>query len=393
MSSPAKNQEREHALLSASGSHKWLHCPPSARLEDQFADTGSEFAAEGTLAHKIAELKLRKHFTVMKPSAFTREMKKLKTAPLYREEMQGHTDTYLDYVQETAHAYDQTPSVAIEKRLDYSHVAPEGFGTGDCVVIGGNLLHVIDFKYGQGVPVDAAENPQAMLYGLGALAEYGMLFDIQTVRLTIVQPRLSNISWYEISAGELRAWGENIKPVAQMAFDGKGEFCAGEWCRFCRAKAQCRARTDTMTALEAFGNMKPPLITDAEVGDILRRAQTLKAWVTDLENYALSAVLAGGEIPGWKAVEGRSNRMFADTDAAFAAVKAAGYDEATLYERKPITLTAVEKLLGRQTFSDLLGSYVIKPPGKPALVPETDSREAITNKTTAAEAFRKQKEE
>lgn len=383
--------EMKHALLSASGSHKWLHCPPSANLEAQLPETTSSYAEEGRLAHAIGELKLRKHFTPMGPKKFANELKKLQERPHYSPEMLEHTDRYLEFVQAKAHAFSSPPYVVMERRLDYSHIAPEGFGTGDCLIIGGSVLVVIDLKYGQGVPVSAEANPQMMLYALGALKEYALLYGsaITQVVLCIVQPRLGEPSEWEISTADLLAWGESIKPTAQAAFDGKGDFCSGEWCRFCRAKATCRARSNTMTALEAFGGMKPPLISNEEVGDILRRAQTLKAWVTDLEEYALSALLAGETIPGWKAVEGRSNRQFADTDAAFKVLVDAGYNEALLYERKPITLTAVEKLTGKPKFTELLSGQVIKPPGKPTLAPESDHREAVTNKVTAEEAFGK----
>lgn len=378
-----------HALLSASGAHKWLNCPPSARLEEPFPESTSGYAEEGRLAHAIGELKLRKHFTPMGPRKFATELKKLQESPYYNPEMLEHTDKYLEYVQQAVHSFSSPPHISIERRLDYSHVAPEGFGTGDCLIIGGSVLYVIDFKYGKGVPVSAEENPQMMLYALGALRIYGMLYAVDTVRLAVVQPRLGEPSAWETSTINLMAWGESIKPIAQAAFDGKGEFCAGEWCRFCRAKATCRARSNTMTALEAFNGMKPPLINNEEVGDILRRAQTLKAWVSDLEEYALSALLAGEDITGWKAVEGRSNRQFTDTDEAFKVLVKAGYDEAVLYERKPITLTAVETLLKKKQFADLLGDYVIKPPGKPTLAPETDNRESIKTQPTAEEAFGK----
>lgn len=378
-----------HAKLSASKAERWLNCPPSACLEEQLPETTSEYAEEGRLAHAIGELKVRKHFYPMGPKKYSSELKKLQNSPHYNPEMLEHTDAYLEFVQAKAHSFSSPPHIAIERRLDYSHVAPEGFGTGDCLIIGGPVLYVIDFKYGKGVPVEAEGNPQMMLYALGALKEYAMLYAIETVRLCIVQPRLGEPSEWEISVADLLAWAESIKPRAQMAYEGKGEFCAGDWCRFCRAKALCRARAETMTALEAFGGMKPPLISNDEVGDILRRAQTLKAWVSDLEEYALSALLQGEAIPGWKAVEGRSNRQFVDTDEAFKVLVEAGYDEALLYERKPITLTAVEKLTGKTKFTELLGSYVVKPPGKPTLAPETDKREALTVKPTAEEAFGK----
>ncbi len=378
-----------HAKLSASKAERWLNCTPSACLEEQIPETTSDYAEEGRLAHSIGELKLRKYFTPMGPKKYAGELKKLQSNPLYNPEMLEHTDAYLEFVQAKAHSFSSPPYLAIERRLDYSHVAPEGFGTGDCLIIGGSMLYVIDFKYGKGVPVEAEQNPQMMLYALGALKEYAMLYAIDTVRLCIVQPRLGEPSEWEIRVADLLAWAESIKPRAQMAYEGKGEFCAGEWCRFCRAKARCRARTKTMTALEAFGGMKPPLISNDEVGDILRRAQMLKAWVTDIEEYALSALLQGETIPGWKAVEGRSNRQFVDTDEAFKVLIGAGFDEALLYERKPIALTAVEKLTGKTKFAEILAPYVIKPPGKPTLAPETDKREAVTLNPTAKEAFSK----
>ena len=379
----------DHALLSASGASKWLNCPPSARLETQFPESTSGYAEEGRLAHAIAELKLRKTFTEpMGPRKFNAALKKLQENTLYQPEMLTHTDAYLDYIQTITLAYQGKPHVAVEQRLDFSHIVPEGFGTGDCIVIGGNDLYVIDFKYGKGVPVEAEGNPQMMLYALGALAAYDLLYDIRTVRMTIVQPRLNDINRAEMSVDELLAWGESIKPVAAQAMAGEGEFKGGDWCRFCRAKNQCRARADQYTALEAFGKAKPPLITNDEVGDILRQAQGLAAWVDDLEEYALAQCLAGELISGFKAVEGRSNRQFADLDMAFGILTAAGVEEALLYERKPLTLAAIEKQLGKKEFADLLADQIIKPPGKPSLVPDTDKREAIANKISAEEAFK-----
>lgn len=388
----AQEPEREHALLSASGAHKWLHCPPSARLEDTFPDQTSVYAEEGRLAHAIAELKLRKLFVEpMGPRKFNAELKKLQAHELYQEEMMRHIDVYVEYVQRVVHSYTQPPHVVVEKRLNYSDYAPEGFGTGDCIIIGGRSLHIIDFKYGKGVPVSAEGNPQMSLYALGALKEYAMVYDIDVVTMAIIQPRLDNTSEHLTTADDLSAWGESIKPIARQAYNGEGEFCAGEWCRFCRAKAQCRAQADTHLALEVFGGKLPPLLTNEEVGDILVRARNLQTWVSSLEDYALSELLKGEEIPGWKAVEGKSpGRRFINTDEAFAVLVAAGYDEALLYERKPITLTSVEKLLkGRAKFEELLKGYYETPPGKPALAPESDKRKAITNKTTAAEAFGK----
>jgi hypothetical protein len=383
MSSPTK-----HALLPASGAERWLRCTPSARLEQQFEDTGSDYAAEGTLAHAIAELKLRKKFLEpMGTRSFNSHMKKFKNDPLYNEEMQGYTDEYIDYITGVAMQYEHKPYITAEKRVDYSLYAPEGFGTSDCIIIGADTMHVIDFKYGKGVPVDAEKNPQMMLYGLGALSAYSMLYDIKKVVISIVQPRLSNISEYEISRDDIINWGVfEVKPKAQAAFKGEGDFVAGEHCRFCRARAQCRARADTNTALEDFKGINapsksesgkfpmPPLLADDEIGAVLKKMIDVEKYEADLRNYALSAILSGKDIPGWKAVEGRSTRKFDDTDAAFADIEAAGYDEALLYERKPLTLAGVEKGIGKGKFAEVAGSHIVTPPGKPTLVDEADKR-------------------
>lgn len=383
----AKNKEPEHALLSASGACRWLACTPSARLEETLPESTSEYAEEGRLAHEIAELKLRKAFVEpIGPRKFNNQLKKFKENPLYQDEMLKHTDTYLDYVSGIVHGFTALPYVAVEKRLDYSSYAPEGFGTGDTIIIGGNILHVIDFKYGKGVPVSAEMNPQMMLYALGAYTEYSFLYPIETVKMVIIQPRLDMVSEYELITENLLAWGESIKPIAQTAFAGEGEFVPGDHCRFCRAKALCRARSEFNTELESYQQMKPPLISNEEVGQILQRARDLAKWVKDLEDYALAECLKGNEVPGWKAVEGRNVRQFTNQDDAFAVLTGAGYDEAILYERKPITLTNVEKLLGKPKFNELLTNYVEKPPGKPTLAPINDKREAIT-RTSAAEDF------
>lgn len=376
-----------HALLSASGAHKWLHCTPSAKLEETFPETESQYANEGRLAHEIGELKLRKAFIEpMGPKAFNNRLKKLQEDPLYQEEMLKHTDTYLDYVYSVVHGYSSPPYIAVEKRLDYSAYAPEGFGTGDCIIIGGNTLHVVDLKYGKGVPVSAEDNPQMKLYALGAYIEYSFLYPVGTVKMTIVQPRLDSISEWSIQIHDLLKWGDGIKMIAQIAFEGGGVFSPGEHCRFCRAKSLCRARAEFNTSLEEYNMMKPPLISNEEVGQILKRAQDLAAWAKNLEEYALSECLKGNEISGWKAVEGRSTRQFTDTDAAFKVLKDNSIDEAMLYERKPLTLSKVEELIGKKKFKELLTEYVDRPPGKPALVLSSDKREAIT-RITVEEAF------
>ena len=376
-----------HALLSASASHRWIHCTPSVRLEETLPESKSGYAAEGSLAHEIGELRLRKAFTEpMATRTFNSLLKKFQEHELYQDEMLRHTETYLDYVNQVAHSFPSTPYIAVEKKLDYSTYAPEGFGTGDCIIIGGNTLYVIDLKYGKGIPVFAENNPQMMLYALGAYTEYSILYNIETVKMAIIQPRLDSISESEISMTDLLGWGESIKPIAQKAFNGEGEFAPSEHCKFCRAKALCRARSEFNTSLEEFKMAKPPLISNEEVGQIIARAQQLSKWAEDLEEYALAELLRGNHIAGWKAVHGRATRKFTDIDKAFEILKANGIDETMLYERKPLTLTATEKLVGKAQFKTLLSEHVETPLGKPTLAPLSGKREPI-KRASAEEDF------
>lgn len=384
----------QHALLGASSAHRWLHCTPCARLEAGFPDTVSDYAREGTLAHEIAELKLRKKFLEpMSQKMFTTRMNKLKKHELYHPEMQGFTDTYIDYLTECAMRYPVSPSIAAEVRVDFAEWAPEGFGRCDCIIAGGDTLEIIDFKYGKGKPVSAAGNEQLRLYALGALRAYGLVYRIKRVRMAIVQPRLDSITADEMPVEALLDWAENVvRPAAALAYAGEGDFRAGDWCQFCRARSACRARANTsLSIIEDFG--APPdktapiaaaLLSGKEIGAALERARPFIKWAADLESYALEAVLRGEEIPGWKAVAGRSNRVFRDQDAAFDALKQAGFDEALLFEYKPITLTQAEKLAGKTAFATLCGAYIEKPPGKPALVPASDARPPYNS---AAEDF------
>jgi hypothetical protein len=368
-----------------------LHCTPSARLEEQFPDQESEYAAEGTLAHAIAELKLRKHFVEpMGVRTFNKKLKELQADDLYQDEMMRHTDTYVDYIKGIVHGFTTPPYVAIEKRLDYSFYAPEGFGTGDCVIIAGNTLYINDLKYGKGVPVSAVGNPQMRLYALGAYTEYSFLYPIEKVKMAIIQPRLDDISEDEMSIAELLEWGESIKPIAQKAFAGEGDFVPGDHCRFCRARHTCRARTQHYTALEDFNKMVPPLISNEEVGQILERARGLAKWVSDLEEYALAEILKGGDVTGWKAVEGRGSRQYTNIDDAFKRLTENGIEEAMLYERKPLTVAQVEKVLGKAEYRKLLEEpgLVKVEPGKPTLALMSDKRDAIT-RVTAADDFAK----
>lgn len=364
-----------HALLSASSAERWINCPPSARLTENMPDTESPHAAEGTLAHSLAELKVRKKFENMRKSEYDKRLGEIRKNPLYAPEMDGHTDTYLDCILKAAHGYNKVkPYVVAEKRLDYSAYAPGGFGTCDCAMLCKNDLHIFDFKYGKGVPVSAEDNPQLKLYALGALAEYGFLYDIQSVILHIIQPRIDNISDFTIDVDALTAWGNSIRPAAELAYKGEGEFKCGDHCRFCKAKAICRARAEDFFTLEASAELPKELLSDHEIGEILERASRLKNWVSEVEEYVLSELLSGKSVEGWKAVEGRSNRKITDIDSAFEVLKKEGYDEALLYERKPVTLTELEKLVTKKKLEELIGSMIDKPRGKPTLAPESDKR-------------------
>lgn len=399
----------EHALLSASSAHRWLACTAAPRFEEQFPNGTSDYAEEGSLAHSICELYARKHFSVMTNRKFNSELKKLQAKPHYSDEMLKTAEKYVDYLREKAMSYPTTPYVTFEVKVDFSDYVPEGFGTCDCVMIGGDTLHITDYKHGKGVEVSAEENPQMRLYALGALKMFAPVFgdSIKKVSMGICQPRITDDESEDgMTVEELREWGESIKPRAKEAYDGPGTFCPGEHCRFCKGKAQCRARADQNTAFEDFKDFAiegkaapelqalspetraviglPPMLSDAEIGELLVRAEGLVQWYKDLCEYATQNILNGKEIPGWKVVAGKSNRAFKDVEEAFSKVIEAGYDEALLYERKPITLTGVESLLGKAKFETLLKDCVHKPLGKPTLVPLSDKREPYS---TAAADF------
>lgn len=391
-----KRENRAHALLSASSAHRWLYCTPSARLEEQFPDTTSESAAEGTLAHELAELKARNYFYTVDfgKRKLTNAINKLKKQDLWQDEMMGYTDEYLDYLKAKAMEFKGIPYAALEKQVDYSAYAQSGFGTADCILIGGGILHIIDFKYGQSPNgrVSAEGNPQLSLYALGAYEAYKMLYPIEKVRLSVVQPRLPDgISEWETTLTELLAWGEFVKKKAALAWEGKGSYVSSEKiCHFCRARNQCRARSDH-NVKQAFelGEL-PPLITAEEAGKRLLAMEGVVRYQKDLQEWALSECLAGKEVPGWKAVEGRGSRDWTDMEKAFEVLQGAGINRAVLYEEKPITLAQVEKIVGKKDFTETVGEYVYKNPGKPTLVKESDKRNAITNKVTAAEAFKEE---
>ena len=396
---------RAHAVLSASAAKRWLNCPPSARLNEQFQNTSSEYAEEGTAAHELCEYKVRKYL---------HERMERPQSEYYTEEIEQATDIYAEFVIgiiEEMKANGAEPMALVEEKLDYSHVAPSGFGTGDMIVIGKDaegrgLLHIVDYKNGKGVFVDADHNPQMMLYAIGALRAYDFIYDVEIVRMSIVQPRLENISTCEMTVSELNAWAESIKATALLAFEGKGEQHPGDWCRFCKAKPVCQACKDEALALcrEDFLDLdagafestaeesdmtapyeadtqtavfkQPGLIPLSELAEILPTLNRISSWIDAVFAFVSSeAINHGVPIPGYKVVEGRSKRVFTDTKAVVDVAVQNGYTD--LYKQTLISLTEFEKMMGKKKFNELLGEYVAKPPGKLALVPESDPREPV----------------
>jgi hypothetical protein len=362
-----------HALLSASSSHRWLNCPPSARLCEGYDDKGSNFAAEGSDAHSLCEYKLRKALG-MEAKDPTEDL------TWYDAEMEESASGYAAFVMELVAEAKKTcsdPVVLIEQRLDYSKYVQSGFGTGDCVLISDGTLHIVDFKYGRGVLVEAEDNPQMKLYALGALEIFDCLYDIETVSMTIYQPRRANVSTFTLTRQELLDWAETVLvPTAELAYAGDGEYHCGEWCQFCKAKADCRERARANMELARYDFRQPPLLTDEEVEEILGKLDNLMDWASDIKDYALQAAISGKHWSGYKLVEGRANRRYTDENAVVAAVKAAGYDPYD--EPKLLGVTAMTTLLGRKQFNDILGGLITKPQGKPTLVPESDKRPAMT---------------
>lgn len=363
----------KHAVLSASSSHRWLNCSPSARLEQEFEDRETEAAAEGTAAHALCEHKLRR--------ALKLQSRRKPISRYDSDEMDMHTDGYVQFVLETlaeVRRHCDDPLINIEQRLDFSCYVPDGFGTGDCIIIGDKIIHIIDFKYGQGVLVEAEHNPQMMLYALGALRLFDSLYDIEEVAMTIYQPRRENISTWTIPVDELKAWAENeLVPKARLAYEGKGEYRPGPWCTFCKAAVKCRARAEEKLRLAQYEFAKPPLLTDTEIEDILGKLDDLTRWAEEIKTYAQDAALNHGkQWHGYKVVEGRSVRKYSNEDAVVEAANAAGYYD--IFRKTLLPITEMEKLMGKQEFQSILGGLIIKPAGKPTLVPVSDKRPAIT---------------
>ena len=377
-----------HALLGPSSAARWIACPPSVKLGEQFEDVESEYAKEGSLAHEIAELKVRKLIDPgLTSRKFTAAMKKLKDKELYREEMQGYTDEYVEFIQEQMYSHLVTPHIAVEQRVDFSQYVPDGFGTADCILIANDTLHIIDFKYGKGVPVSVENNAQLLLYALGAYLAYEMIFPIEHIKMSIVQPRLNNIDTWECSLDYLLEFAKIAQEKAAMALKGEGNFNCGEHCRFCKAKAVCRERANANLELAKYEFKAADQLTLEEIGQILEKAKDLAKWADDLKDYALSESLKGNEVPGWKAVNGRGSRSFKNTDEAIKVLVDNGIAEELLFERKYLTLAQIEKTVGKKEFNNLVGDLIVMNVGKPTLVEISDKREAITNRIKAEDEF------
>lgn len=384
--------EREHALLSASGSKRWLECTPSARLEDTLPEEPSEFAEEGSLAHEIGELKLRaKYIEPMTARTLSAKMKKLKAKPLYNEEMQGYTDKYVEYIDTIVHSYNTKPYLALEVKLDYSDWAQEGFGTSDFTICCSGDLHIVDLKYGVGVAVEAPQNTQMICYALGAYKKYNFIQNFRRIIVHIVQPRLNSYTSWELTPQELLDWGELIKPKAALAWLGIGEFKAGEHCRFCRAKYTCRARSEFFLAFEEARDKqinKGVLLSNEEIGDIIIVADLLRKWSEDLKKYALKQLIQGFEFPGWKLVAGKGKRAFKDIDGLLVALAENGWDCDLFITKDIAPLTEIEKIVGVTEFKKIAKDYIEWQEGGPTLALISDNREPY-KKLSAAEFFTK----
>ena len=379
---------RAHAVLSPSAAARWMSCTPSARMEEKMPDRETEFAKEGTLAHALAEAKVRERYGTGKPE----DLDELRREGLYAPEMEEHTDAYADYVHGLCAKHRETTPDAVlmtEQRLDFTEYIPEGFGTADAVIVAEGTMEVVDFKYGKGVEVSAVENRQMMVYALGALEKWDDLYPIERVRMTIFQPRIGNVSDWEITATALRKWGEEeLKPKAAKAFKGEGEATPGAWCRFCKAKAVCRALADFCTADIADGTPDARLMGAEEVAEVLPKAEILKGWVSAVEEHALGLALGGTRVPGYKVVEGRSVRKYADEKALADKLLESGYGEETIYRPRELeTISAMERKLTKKVFAVLLGGLVVKPQGKPTLVPESDKRPELNTAVTDFEGI------
>lgn len=378
-----------HALLSPSSASRWLACTPSARLEQAFPNRAGVAAAEGTLAHELAENKIKLAVGLQNGKQFNAAFKHIKENSLYNNEMEAYITEYTDYVVEqfeNAKAHTKDAKIFLETKLDMTDYVPEGFGTGDVIIVADRVLDFIDLKYGKGVPVDATENKQMMLYALGALKEYGFLYDVDTIRMTIYQPRLDSVSVWSITVADLLDWAESVlKPKAKMAFEGEGLHVPGKHCQFCKGKALCRANAEFQLEIARKEFTAPELLTDEEVSEIITRAKGLITWLEAVKTYAmLEAIHSDKKWPGFKLVEGRSTRVVSDEKGLVDVLKEVVSEE-ELYTKKLLGLGAMEKLVGKTKFATIAAPYLAKPPGSPTLAAEDDPRPVYQSNSAASD--------
>lgn len=370
-----------HALLSPSSAHRWLVCTPSARLEEQFPNESSQAADEGTLAHSFCETTLRYKLKQLTKVKFNRVIETLKAEPLFDPEMIEYAEDYANYVMEefaALKAIDPASMIFIEQKLDFSEYVREGYGTGDTIMVGARKMVLVDYKHGKGVKVEATNNPQLKLYGIGGYMHFSMSHDIEQVVLHIYQPRIDNIDSFDLTAEELFFWAENyVKDRAAAAWEGVGEYAPGEkQCKFCAAKGVCRALAEqSLESVRRYDFKNADLLTDQEVSEILDQLEQIQNWIKGVSDHALhQAVTNQKKYPGYKLVEGRSNRSIGQENEAVSLLEKEGIDRKEFIVSKLTTVTNLEKLLGKKRFGELLGPYIVKPPGKPTLVPTFDPR-------------------
>ena len=367
-----------HAKLSASGSHRWLNCPPSVKLEQQYKDETSEYAAEGTLAHELGEISLKRDLGQMTERVFKNKLKPIMTNALWTADRPDYVEIDVETCMEkVAEAKAKTPDAVfcVEQKLDFSEWVPGGFGTGDFVIIADGTMEICDLKYGKGVPVSAKDNSQMRLYALGAISEFSFLYDIDKVKMTIIQPRLDSISSDEVTVDELLKWAEVIvKPRAQLAIKGEGEFKAGEHCKFCKARKNCRARAEKNMELAKYDFQEPPTLDDNDIVDILKRLDEFEKWVKDIKDFALEQALNGVNYEGFKVVEGRSNRKYSDENKVAEILLNQGFQESMIYTKKLDGISKLESAIGKKEVQRLIGDLIVKPQGKPTLVSISDKR-------------------
>ncbi len=384
MSKKINHSTRAHAVLSASSSSRWLKCPPSAVAATMYPSTATEFTKEGTLAHEVAECVAR---GVVPSEVLCADFEKTGGADGTTMEMIQCAEAYRDYIQELI--TDDNAVVLLEQRLDLTPWVPAGFGTGDCILIQGNRLDVIDYKYGKGVEVSAEGNSQMRLYGLGALNDFGDIYDIMEVGMHIFQPRLNNISTEVLTVEELRAWGEEVKPIAEKAAKGQGDYCSGEHCRFCPHAGQCPTLSADCMKVVNLGGGKAAVPTMAPwmVADILKQESMITGWLKAVKERALSQMLSGEEIPGFKVVEGRGSREWSDEDKLPLILEAGGctYDEYTKTEI--LSPAQLEKSIGKKKVAELVGALIVTKPGNPTIAPETDKRKPYDRLEAARKDF------